>query len=91
MPARRAVAVPVGRRRPVAAPRRPLLAIAAMGSVTAVAYKMGKGNTQKVEEYTGKPVDTLTDEELEGLATLRDHGVITEEEFEAKKAQLLGL
>lgn len=118
----------------MAAPRRrrrsPLLAIAAMGGVAAVAYKMGKGNAQKVEEYTGKPVDTLTDEELaaamedlnielpeddevqaedsyvgdnasarqpdyleelEGLATLRDQGVITEEEFEAKKKQLLGL
>jgi hypothetical protein len=103
-----------------------------MGGVAAVAYKMGKGNAQKVEEYTGKPVDTLTDEELaaamedlnielpeddaastevddgyidddapaeqpdyvaelEGLAVLRDQGVITEEEFEAKKKQLLGL
>lgn len=107
--------------------RSPLLTIAAMGGVAAVAYKMGKGNAQKVEEYTGKPVDTLTDEELaaamedlnielpedeavddgyvddapagqpdylgelEGLATLRDQGVITEEEFEAKKKQLLGL
>lgn len=30
-------------------------------------------------------------DELERLATLRDQGAITEEEFEAKKAQLLGL
>lgn len=30
-------------------------------------------------------------QELEGLAALRDHGVITDEEFEAKKKQLLGL
>jgi predicted Zn-dependent peptidase len=30
-------------------------------------------------------------DELEKLAGLRDRGVITEEEFEAKKKQLLGL
>ena len=30
-------------------------------------------------------------DELERLAALRDQGAITEEEFEAKKAQLLGL
>jgi hypothetical protein len=30
-------------------------------------------------------------EELEQLATLRDQGILTEEEFAAKKAQLLGL
>ena len=130
---RRAVVAPVPRRAavPRGRRRRPLLAIAAMGGVAAVAYKMGKGNAQKVEEYTGKPVDTLTDEELaaamedlnielpedeaasaavddgyiddalaeqpdylaelEGLAVLRDQGVITEEEFQAKKKQLLGL
>jgi hypothetical protein len=30
-------------------------------------------------------------EELEKLAALRDKGIITEEEFNAKKEQLLGL
>lgn len=30
-------------------------------------------------------------EELKNLAELRDSGVITEEEFEAKKKQILGL
>lgn len=30
-------------------------------------------------------------EELQKLAALRDQGIITDEEFEAKKAQLLGL
>ncbi len=30
-------------------------------------------------------------DELEGLADLRDRGIITDEEFEAKKGQLLGL
>jgi len=30
-------------------------------------------------------------EELEKLAALRDQGIITDEEFQAKKGQLLGL
>jgi hypothetical protein len=36
------------------------------------------------------PGDTYLDE-LERLATLRDKGIINEEDFEAKKKQLLGL
>lgn len=35
--------------------------------------------------------DTSYLEELEKLASLRDQGIITGEEFEAKKGQLLGL
>ena len=35
--------------------------------------------------------DTSYLDELERLAALRDQGAITEEEFEAKKGQLLGL
>ena len=37
------------------------------------------------------PAETSETDELEKLAGLRDQGVITEEEFEAKKKQLLGL
>ena len=37
------------------------------------------------------PAETSEADELEKLAGLRDQGVITEEEFEAKKKQLLGL
>jgi hypothetical protein len=37
------------------------------------------------------PAETSTSDELEKLAGLRDQGVITEEEFEEKKKQLLGL
>ena len=109
------------------------------------AYKLSQGDVQKVEEYTGKPADQLSEEELndamdhlgiesheldandvaaleaeaedappsrstatqsstpvtpgsedyiaelERLATLRDQGIITPQEFEAKKKQLLGL
>ena len=37
------------------------------------------------------PAEMSTSSELEKLAGLRDQGVITEEEFEAKKKQLLDL
>ena len=37
------------------------------------------------------PAETSTSDELERLAELRDQGVITEEEFEAKKKQILDL
>jgi hypothetical protein len=37
------------------------------------------------------PAETSTSDELERLAGMRDQGVITEEEFEAKKKQLLDL
>lgn len=109
------------------------------------AYKLSQGDVQKVEDYTGKPADQLSEEELndaldhlgiesheldandvaaleaeaedaptssspaaqssapaspgsedyiaelERLAALRDQGIITPQEFEAKKKQLLGL
>ena len=104
------------------------------------AYKLTQKDTERVEEYTGKPAEDLTEEELvaamdqlgiksielddndqayinqaeaedagtgasadaeegepsyfdelERLGQLRDDGVITDEEFEAKKKQLLGL
>jgi hypothetical protein len=93
----------------------------------ALAYKLGKSQTQQVEQASGKSIDEMTDEEiaryveennietepldesdqayldaeeeepeqgsyldeLERLAKLRDDGVITEEEFVAKKKEIL--
>jgi len=120
----RRAAVPRGRR------RRPLAALLAVGGTAALAYKIGKNNAQKVEQYTGKSFDSLSEDELatamddlnidlpddeelqadayyeaddapaqepdyldelERLASLRDKGIITAEEFEAKKKVLLGL
>jgi len=45
------------------------------------------------QAYPSEPADDEEDyiDELERLAGLRDAGVITSEEFEAKKKQLLGL
>ena len=55
---RRPGVVPRGRR------RRPLAALLAVGGTAAVAYKIGKNNAQKVEQYTGKPFDDLSEDEL---------------------------
>ena len=94
----------------------------------ALAYKLSKSDTQKVEEYSGVPVEEMTDEELqaaadelnlrkeplddsdqayiaeqdqadeadyldelERLGDLKEKGLITQDEFDAKKAELLGL
>ena len=97
------------------------------GLVAFGAYKLSKKDADRVEEYTGKSAEDLSDEELdqamndlnipkeemtdeewaeveqadageddyieelERLADLRDKGIITDEEFETKKGQLLGL
>ena len=98
------------------------------GLVAFGAYKLSKKDADRVEEYTGKSAEDLSDEEieqamndlniqgeemtdedwqeveqadagqgdylddLERLADLRDKGIITDEEFEAKpkKKKLLG-
>lgn len=96
------------------------------GLVALGAYKLSKKDVDRVEEYTGKPAEELTDEELdqamddlnipkeemsdeeyeyvdeqdaqddyidelERLGELHDQGILTDEEFAAKKAQLLDL
>ena len=108
----------------------------AVGGAAYGAYKLSQPDVEKVEQYTGKDADDLTEEELidamdklgikkleltdedkaaieyeessqaesaapasqesyidelEKLADLRDRGVISEEDFEKKKQQLLGL
>jgi DNA-directed RNA polymerase subunit H (RpoH/RPB5) len=130
--------------------RRPLGTLLIVGASAGVAYKLGKGDTEKIQEHTGVPPDQLSEEdlkeamqdldiqsqpldqqdkadviaaqapgaaspgqpqaqpaapvpaptpsqapdyiaELQQLAGLHDQGIITNEEFEAKKRQLLGL
>jgi len=108
----------------------------AVGGAAYGAYKLSQPDVEKVEQYTGKDADDLTEEELidamdklgikkmeltdedkaaieyeesspaesaapasqesyidelEKLADLRNRGVISEEDFEKKKQQLLGL
>ena len=109
--------------------RRVLVGGAMVVGVGALAYKLSKKDSQKIEQYSGIPVEEMTDEELEQavqelelrkeplddddqayldeqaaaddgsdymaeleqLAQLKEQGIITEEEFAAKKKQLLGL
>lgn len=99
--------------------------------VGALAYKLSKSDTQKIEEQYGRSVEEMTDEELqqavdelnlrkqpldeddqiyldsnddeqealepdyldelERLGDLKERGLITDEEFEAKKKEILGL
>ncbi len=50
------------------------------------------GYSDEEDEFEDEPlVEYSTSDELEKLAGLRDSGAITEEEFEAKKKQLLDL
>ncbi|HSR30923.1 MAG TPA: SHOCT domain-containing protein [Anaerolineae bacterium] len=107
----------------------------AAGGAAYAGVKLAQKDADHIEEYTGVPVEELSDEELQGamddlgvqsmeldeqdyaalsaepdaapaeapaaqpayleeleqLAALRDQGIISDEEFEAKKGQLLGL
>ena len=55
------------------------------------------GRQEQPEEATAAPAPAATSSEpgyvgeLERLAQLRDQGILSEEEFEAKKKQLLGI
>jgi hypothetical protein len=105
------------------------------GGAAYAGTKLAQKDADRIEEYTGVPVEELSDEDLQGamdelgiesmemdeqdyaalgaepdaapaeapaaetsyleelekLAALRDQGVISNEDFEAKKGQLLGL
>lgn len=52
-------------------------------------YKLDK--IHKVENVVNQNVNTHSIEDLEKLANLRDKGIITHEEFDLKKAKILGL
>ena len=108
--------------------RRVLVGGAMVVGAGALAYKLSKPDTEKVEQYSGIPVEEMTDEELqqavdelnlrkeplddsdqtyideqdtadeddyleelERLGDLKEKGLITQEEFDAKKAELLDL
>ena len=109
--------------------------VLAAGAAGYAGVKLAQKDADQIEEYTGVPVEELSDEDLQGamdelniesmelddqdyaaleaesgeapaeapaaepsyleeleqLAALRDQGIISAEEFEAKKGQLLGL
>lgn len=69
--------------------RRGLIVGAAVGA------SMARNNNQAAEpeETYAAPAPTQDDsmQQLQQLAQLKEQGILTEEEFAAKKAQLLGL
>jgi len=73
--------------------RRGLLVGAAVGA--GVANSRARNSQQQSEEVTApeaKPSDNdQLFAELEKLGQLKDQGILTQEEFDAKKAQILGL
>lgn len=68
--------------------RRSLVAGAAVGA--AVAHNRSNNNAPQ-EEYEEAPAQPDQTEELKKLADLHTQGVITDQEFEAKKKQILGI
>jgi hypothetical protein len=87
--------------------RRPIARIATTAVVAGTAANMGAKSAQRSAEAAqaeaAPPADAPVDEappeaaesaqiqELRQLAALKDQGILTEEEFSAKKAQILGL
>ena len=88
--------MPVRRRRPVA--RVATTAVVA-GAAARAGAKAAQSNTQTPAELEGDPADMAAEatpdspqvDELKQLAALKDQGILTEDEFTAKKAQILGL
>jgi hypothetical protein len=87
--------------------RRPIARIATTAVVAGTAANMGARSAQRsaeaAQDEAAPPADAPVDEappeaaespqiqELRQLAALKDQGILTEEEFSAKKAQILGL
>jgi membrane protease subunit (stomatin/prohibitin family) len=80
-------------------PRRPLMRVAAGAATATVAYKAGQRRTQQ-NQYNDQgqaapaapaPAPADSTAELERLAKLHESGALTDEEFAAAKAKLLGL
>jgi len=52
----------------------------------------GENETQEVPSQAAAPVEANDDvAQLEKLAELKDKGILTQEEFDAKKKEILGL
>ena len=76
--------------------RRGLLVGAAVGAGVAGRHAQNNANQQATVEETTTTDAPVVDTnqqfaELEKLGQLKDQGILTQEEFDAKKAQILGL
>jgi hypothetical protein len=93
--------MPLRRRRPIA--RLATTAVVA-GTAANMGAKSAQRSAEAAQAEAAPPADAPADEaaapeaaesaqiqELRQLAALKDQGILTEEEFSAKKAQILGL
>lgn len=68
--------------------RRGLMVGAAIGSASARRNNQSQADDGSVEPASSQDSQV---EELEKMARLKEEGILTEEEFQAKKRQILGL
>jgi hypothetical protein len=73
--------------------RRGLVAGAVVGATVANARNKSKATAEDTEQVAGSaPMDTSQQiAELEKLGKLKADGILTQEEFDAKKKEILGL
>ncbi len=70
------------------------------GTATAVSNRVSRRQSERwaaedqpvqpAQQYASAPVDDTT-AQLQQLAQLKDQGILTQEEFDAKKKQILGI
>ena len=88
--------MPLGRRGPGLVGMAARTAVV-VGTANAVSNKQQKkyANQQEQQEAPAEAAPAAPQDDLaaqrESLAKLRDQGILTEEEFSAKKAQILGI
>lgn len=66
------------------------------GTATAVSNRVSRNQAERwsaeqPEQAAAQPAQDTTVEQLQQLAQLKDQGILTQEEFDAKKKQILGL
>lgn len=66
------------------------------GTATAVSNRVSRNQAERwsaeeSQQAPAQPAQDDTVEQLQQLAQLKDQGILTQEEFDAKKKQILGL
>lgn len=66
------------------------------GTATAVSNRVSRNQAERwaaeqPQQAPAQPAQDDTVEQLQQLAQLKDQGILTQEEFDAKKKQILGL
>lgn len=66
------------------------------GTATAVSNRVSRNQAERwsaeePQQASAQPAQDDTVEQLQQLAQLKDQGILTQEEFDAKKKQILGI